>query len=341
LTSGDFIVSDETMIRGLSALFVLLLAAPSLAVAQTINFGDAAATLGKSCGADLDANCRGVNLDSNRTKDCLYRNQDTMSAQCKADYPGALDAIQKHIAARANVGRQCEYEIVKKCGGKAKEAPKSLACLLAISNLTARCSQAIGDAGYKAESDFVTQLGGLETPPDLNLVTLRQQVAERSKSRGKNEPPPQKRPPIAPELTKLPGFNVDIQFDTDTPIVRPESYQTIGRIADAMVNSTLLPYGFLIVGHTESTGRRENNVLLSQRRADAVRDILVNTFKISSKRLQAVGLGEEQLLDPARPNAPVNNQTQIMTVAKMPEGEQPGTATKSSPSPAKKPAKKR
>jgi outer membrane protein OmpA-like peptidoglycan-associated protein len=341
LTTGNFIVSDDAMIRGLSTLFVLLLAVPSMAAAQTINFGDAAATLGKSCGADLDANCRGVNLDANRTKDCLYRNQDTMSAQCKADYPGALDAIQKHIAARANVGRQCEYEIVKKCSGKAKEAYKSIACLLGISNLTARCNAAIGDAGYKTESDFVTQLGGLDTAPDLDLVTLRQQVADRSKLKGKNEPPPQKRLPIAPELTKLPGFTVDIQFDTDTPIVRPESYQAIGRIADALVNSTLLPYGFLIVGHIESTGRRDNNVLLSQRRADAVRDILVNTFKISSKRLQAVGLGEEQLLDPARPNAPVNTQTQIMTVMKMPESEPPKAAAKGAASAAKKPAKKR
>jgi outer membrane protein OmpA-like peptidoglycan-associated protein len=343
LTTADFIVSDEAMIRGLSTLFILVLAAPSLAAAQTMNFGDAAAMLGKSCGGDVDATCRGVNLDSIRLKDCLYKNQDTMSAQCKADYPKALDAIQKHIAARANVARQCEYEIVKKCHGKAKEAAKSLTCLLAESSVSARCSQAIGDAGYKAESDIVTRLGGLETPPELNVATLRQQTAERSKSRGKNEPPPQKRPPIAPELTKLPTFNADIQFDTDTPIVRPDSYQTIGRIADALVNSTLLPYEFLIVGHVESTGRRENNVLLSQRRADAVRDILVNTFKISSKRLQPVGLGEEQLLDPARPNAAANSQTQIMTVAKIPEpSEQPAAVAAKGPASAtKKSAKKR
>jgi outer membrane protein OmpA-like peptidoglycan-associated protein len=139
-----------------------------------------------------------------------------------------------------------------------------------------------------------------------------------------------------------PSFNVDIQFDTDTPIVRPESYQTLGRLADTLVNSALLNYTFLIVGHIESTGRRENNVLLSQRRADAVRDILINTFKISSKRLQSVGLGEEQLLDPARPNAPVNNQTQIMTLAKIPEqSEQPAAAAKSAASSKKKSAKKR
>lgn len=187
--------------------------------------------------------------------------------------------------------------------------------------------------------DFIAKLERFEAPLELDVAALRQQVLERSKLRGKNEPPPQKRPPIAPDLTKLPTFNVDIQFDVDTPIVQPASYQTIGRLADAMVHSSLLPYNFLIVGHIESTGRRENNALLSQRRADAIRDILVNTFKISSKRLQSVGLGEEQLLDPARPNAPVNNQVQIMTLSKIPEqSEQPAAA--SAAAPAKKPAKK-
>ena len=329
------------MVRGSSILLIFALGAPQLAAAQTINFSDGAAILGKSCASDIDANCRGVNFDATRLKDCLYRNTDTMSAQCKADYPRALDAIQKRIAARANVARQCEYEIVKKCGGKAKEAGKSLDCLLSTSPVSARCSQAIGDVGYKTTSDVATRLSGLETPPELDLAALRQQVAERSKSRGKNEPPPQKRPPIAPELSKLPTYNVDIQFDADTPIVRPESYQTLGQIADTLVNSALLNYTFLVVGHLESTGRRENNVLLSQRRADAVRDILINTFKISSKRLQSVGLGEEQLLDSNRINAPVNNQTQIMTLAKVPEpSAQPAPAAKSA-APAKKSAKKR
>lgn len=103
----------------------------------------------------------------------------------------------------------------------------------------------------------------------------------------------------------------------------------------------MLPYGFLIIGHIEANGKRENNALLSQRRADAIRDVLVNTFKISSKRVQSVGLGEEQLLDAAHPNAPVNQQIQIMTVAKMAEqSEQPSTAA-TSPSPAKKSAKKK
>jgi len=205
--------------------------------------------------------------------------------------------------------------------------------LFGVSALAARAQGAV------TRDDIVGHLTGLDTAPDLDVTALREQVLKRSQSRSKNEPPPSRRPPIAPELAKLPSFNVDIEFDTDTPIIQPQSYETLGRIADALVQSNMLPYGFLIVGHIEANGRRESNVLLSQRRADAIRDTLVNTFKISSKRLQSVGLGEEQLLDAAHPNAPVNQQVQIMTVAKM--AEQPNqTPATSTPLPSKKSPRK-
>jgi outer membrane protein OmpA-like peptidoglycan-associated protein len=186
--------------------------------------------------------------------------------------------------------------------------------------------------------DIVAKLDKYQADQELDVPALRQQVTERSKSRGKNEPPPQKRPPIAPDLSKLPAFNVDITFDVDTPIVQPESYQTVGRIADALMHSSLLPYNILIVGHIEANGKREANAILSQRRADAIREILVNTFKISAKRIQSVGLGEEQLLDFARPTAPVNNQIQIMTLSKIPETAAPAAAA---PAAKKQPAKKK
>jgi OmpA-OmpF porin, OOP family len=188
-----------------------------------------------------------------------------------------------------------------------------MACLLA---LAAAPSPARSQSAITRE-DVIDQLSRFESAPDIDIAALRQQVGERTKTRSRTEPPPQKRPPIAPDLLALPTFSVDIQFDTDTPIVRPESYQALGRIADALVHAKLLPYGFLIVGHIEANGKRENNALLSQRRADAIRDVLVNTFKISSKRLQSLGLGEEQLIDAAHPTAPVNQQIQIVTIARV------------------------
>ncbi len=162
---------------------------------------------------------------------------------------------------------------------------------------------------------IINQLSGLDTAPDLDVTVLRQQVAERIKS--KADGIALRRPPVAAQLLKLPQLMFDVQFDPDSPVIRPPSYQTLGRIADALYDPSLLPYTFLVVGHTDSTGRREINVTLSQRRADSIRDVLVNTFKVSPKRIRAVGLGEEQLQDAIHPTAAVNQQLQLVTVGKV------------------------
>jgi len=210
--------------------------------------------------------------------------------------------------------------------------PAAILIALAASALPARSQTA-------PERDaIVSQLSQFDTAPDLDVAALRQSVLDKSRSRARNEPEPSKRPPIVPEILNLPTFTVDIHFDTDTPIVRPDSYQAVGRIADALVNAPLLPYTFLIVGHSDSNGRREANAILSQRRADAIRDVLVNTFKISSKRLQSLGLGEEQFVDQARPTSPANLQIQIVTIGKLAESASQ-TPAAPPPAPSKKGAK--
>jgi OOP family OmpA-OmpF porin len=162
---------------------------------------------------------------------------------------------------------------------------------------------------------IVNQLSGLDTAPDLDVVALRQQVAERIKS--KADGIALRRPPVAAQLLKLPQLMFDVQFDPDSPVIRPPSYQTIGRIADALYDPSLLPYTFLVIGHTDATGRREINLTLSQRRADSIRDVLVNTFKVSPKRIRSIGLGEEQLQDALHPTAVVNQQLQLVTIGKV------------------------
>jgi len=166
--------------------------------------------------------------------------------------------------------------------------------------------------------EWINKLAGPETAPDLDLAALRQQAADRIKARAKLDAAPLKRAPIAPDLLKLPQVTADIQFDEDAAVVRPESYRMLGRIADALYHPSLLGSRFLIVGHTVSTGKRDYNLTLSQRRADVIRDIMISTFKISPKRLQAIGLGEEQMLDSLHPGAPVNAQVQLMTVGRAP-----------------------
>lgn len=129
-------------------LLAVLLSAPALASAQTMNFEEAAAILGASCGKDLDDNCRGVNLDPTRLKDCILRNQDVVSAQCKADYPRVFSAVQQRAAARAGVFKVCERDAAKLCGGAQKA--EALQCLASAKRgVSIQCSKTIADAGYR------------------------------------------------------------------------------------------------------------------------------------------------------------------------------------------------
>ncbi len=73
-----------------------------------------------------------------------------------------------------------------------------------------------------------------------------------------------------PQLANLAQFTVEINFDFNSAAIRPESYRTVGAIADALHNPILLGYGFLVIGHTDSVGGRAYNVGLSQRRAEAI-----------------------------------------------------------------------
>jgi len=117
--------------------------------AEKMTFGDAAGLVAQSCGADIEANCRGVNLDATRLRECLSRNTDVISAQCKTDYLRAFDAIQKRIAARVGVANVCSREIVKLCNGSTKETSKSIPCLTTARGVSRNCLQAMDDAGYR------------------------------------------------------------------------------------------------------------------------------------------------------------------------------------------------
>jgi outer membrane protein OmpA-like peptidoglycan-associated protein len=187
-----------------------------------------------------------------------------------------------------------------------------VAALIGLAGLPAM-AQAPAAGGTSEE--WIKKLAAPATEPDIDIAELKKQAAERIKS--KAEPVPNKRPLVAPELTKLPQFVAEILFDDDVAVVRPDSYRTLGRIADTITHPSMLGHKFLIVGHTASGGRRDFNLTLSQRRADVIRDVLVNTFKVSPKRLVTLGLGEEQLLDRARPGAPANNQFHVITIGKM------------------------
>jgi hypothetical protein len=133
------------MIPGRSILLLFAIASP--AMAETMNFESSAAILATSCGKDIDANCLGVNLDPVRLKECLARNQDVVSPQCKADYARAFEAIQKRVAARVAVAKLCERDRQKFCGESGPASGPD--CLLKTRGVSFKCVQAVREAGYR------------------------------------------------------------------------------------------------------------------------------------------------------------------------------------------------
>ena len=136
-----------------SIRFILLffaVAIPSLAIAETMDFEQAAALLGGSCGQDIDDNCRGVNFDASRLKECFVRNGDSISPKCQNDYPRAFGAIQQRISARATLSKLCNWEMNHLCGGVREDPVKGLQCLLeSTKKATPNCNKAISAAGYR------------------------------------------------------------------------------------------------------------------------------------------------------------------------------------------------
>lgn len=116
------------------------------------------------------------------------------------------------------------------------------------------------------------------------------------------------------QLAELPQLAVEINFENDSDAILPESYRTIGMIADAIHNPTLRHFKFLVVGHASATGKPEHNLELSDKRANAIMVALTTTFAVPSGQLLAIGVGQELPLDTSDPKAAVNRRVQLINL---------------------------
>lgn len=86
-----------------------------------------------------------------------------------------------------------------------------------------------------------------------------------------------------------------IYFDINSSRIRAASWPALQQAATAIQATTGV---IMITGHTDSDGSNEVNLLLSQKRAEAVKLALVSEFGIASERLQTSGKGESVPLEP-------------------------------------------
>jgi OOP family OmpA-OmpF porin len=80
-----------------------------------------------------------------------------------------------------------------------------------------------------------------------------------------------------------------VNFDFDKAVVKPKYHKEIEKLADIMKK---YPDMIVVVeGHTCNIGSAKYNEKLSQRRAEAIKEVIVNKFKIDATRIKAKGYG--------------------------------------------------
>lgn len=85
-----------------------------------------------------------------------------------------------------------------------------------------------------------------------------------------------------------------IYFDVNSDRIKPESWATLNQVAQAIQSNS---GNILIMGHTDSDGADEANLMLSKNRAESVKNALIKEFGINASRLQTDGKGESQPVD--------------------------------------------
>src|SRR5690606_27198111 len=85
-------------------------------------------------------------------------------------------------------------------------------------------------------------------------------------------------------------IDLNVQFDFDQSVVKPEYISEIRQVADFLNehDDTVA----VLEGHTDSTGTEEYNQGLSQRRVEAVRQILIQQFSIEPGKVRAQGYAQ-------------------------------------------------
>lgn len=148
-------------------------------------------------------------------------------------------------------------------------------------------------------------------------AAAEKQIVDRLRTRSISVEPAQ--PPTADERAQIadiardkPAIDLKILFGYNSADISPKAVPALLALGNALSREELKGSVFLINGHTDAAGGADYNQLLSQRRANSVRRVLIEQYKLAPDTLIATGFGKEQLKNPANPLGAMNRRVQIV-----------------------------
>jgi len=105
-------------------------------------------------------------------------------------------------------------------------------------------------------------------------------------------------------------INLDIQFELNSDRLSPKARKQLEELGRALKR---IPQDTLeIAGHTDSLGDTAYNLELSRKRAQRVKDYLVEHFGLNPKKLVATGYGERFPRSGRAASDPLNRRVEII-----------------------------
>lgn len=100
-----------------------------------------------------------------------------------------------------------------------------------------------------------------------------------------------------PVRARMPRVDLDLNFETGSWQLTPDQIEKLNVIADGIKRATERnpQEVFLIEGHTDAVGSDEDNLSLSDRRAEAVAVALTEQYQVPPENLVTQGYGEQNL----------------------------------------------
>ena len=155
--------------------------------------------------------------------------------------------------------------------------------------------------------------------------TSERAPATGARSSGQHASAPASRPKAAPaaslpgcpgpseaEKTEKPMVGFKVEFEFGSSQLKPASVAVLRELGKALINGLSDQKLFEIEGHTDAVGSFAYNEQLSQARAEAVKEFLVNEMNVAPERLKVVGRAFCELANPRNPYAAENRRVVVI-----------------------------
>lgn len=222
----------------------------------------------------------------------------------EAAYRKALDMCPDDAAVMNNLG------ISQGLSGRLDRAILTLEDALALKGHTAKIKHNV--KLFKDARDLCASCGAKYLKDSGSMILAAGLMGTDAEGPCAPQPAFTEQPNLMVEkLVEAPSINLKVYFEFDSAILKPEAMDVLDTLGEALSSGELSGHRFELAGHTDAVGSDAYNLDLSQRRAKAVLDYVVTAFGIDPARIDAVGYGESQLLDPADPEGDINRRVQV------------------------------